>query len=84
LLAYFGEEAAEDCGRCDVCRRRGPRTAAVREKLRSFVRNCGGTYTPEALNAFLADPAQGLDRDAVQVLREMIDRGEVPPPKTEQ
>ena len=36
------------------------------------------------LNATRADPAQGLDRDAVQVLREMIDRGEVPPPKTEQ
>ena len=81
LLAYFGETASAPCGRCDVCRRRGPETSRVRNKLRSFVWGRDGVYSLDALNAFLDDPAQGLDRDAVAVLRELVDLGELPPPE---
>ena len=80
LLAYFGEEAAADCHRCDVCTRRGGGAAAVRKKLRTFVTAKGGRYTLAELNAFLDDPAQGLDRGAVALLRKMVDSGALPPP----
>ena len=80
LLAYFGEEAAADCHRCDVCTRRGGGAAAVRKKLRTFVTAKGGRYTLAELNAFRDDPAQGLDRGAVALLRKMVDSGALPPP----
>ena len=81
LLAYFGEESTADCHRCDVCTRRGTGPSAVRDKLRTFVEERGGRYTLAELGAFLDDPAQGLDRGALPLMRKMIDNGAVPPPE---
>ena len=82
LVSYFGQEEAAACGTCDVCRagRNRPASDSVEKALRAFVDAKGGHYTLEDLNAFLADPANGLSRSALDVLRRLIDDGELPPP----
>lgn len=85
LLAYFGETESRDCGTCDVCRARSSgsgKTAETRSRnaILSFVRSRGGRYSVDEFNSFVSDPANGLDRSAVALLRSMIDGGEVPPP----
>lgn len=96
LVEYFGQEDAHDCGQCDVCRAGHAGSPArkknasgsteteavsrVHGSLLAFVSSHGGSYTVAELNAFLADPANGLSRDAVSILRRMIDSGEVPGP----
>jgi len=72
LLRYFGQEDSEDCGRCDVCRERAKKPRDLAARLKAFIR---APYT-------LADvrTAFGTADSAWQeVLRELIDRGEVPP-----
>ena len=82
LVAYFGQEESEDCGTCDVCRsgRNRPATDSVEKALRAFVDAKGGHYTLEELNAFLANPSNGLSRSALNLLRRLIDDGTVPAP----
>ena len=82
LVSYFGQEEAAACGTCDVCRagRNRPATDSVEKTLRAFVDAKGGQYTLDELNAFLADPANGLTRHALEILRRLIDEGELPPP----
>ena len=48
--------------------------------LKAFVSSKGGRYTLEDLNAFLADPANGLTRHALETLRRLIDERELPAP----
>ena len=83
LVSYFGQEDAADCGTCDVCRagRNRPASDSVEKVLRAFVDAKGGQYTLDELNAFLADPANGLTRYALETLRRLIDDGELPPPQ---
>ena len=82
LVSYFGQEEAAACGTCDVCRagRNRPAADSVEKALRAFVEARGGHYTLEDLNAFLADPSNGLSRSALETLRRLIDDGELPPP----
>ena len=70
LLDYFGEKEASPCGRCDVCRSRKKRPAGARERIHAWVDARGGKY---AVKDF-------PDRESLDLLREMIDAGEVPPP----
>ena len=81
LVSYFGQEEAADCGTCDGCRAgknmAGPQGEAA---LRRFVASRDGAYTLDQLNAFLADPANGLSRSALETLRRLIDDGELPAP----
>ena len=72
LLRYFGQEESADCGRCDICRGRSKRPRDLATRLKAFIRP---PYT-------LADvrTAFGTADTAWQdVLRELIDNGEVPP-----
>jgi hypothetical protein len=48
--------------------------------LKAFVSSKGGRYTLDDLNAFLADPANGLTRHALETLRRLIDDRELPAP----
>ena len=88
LVAYFGQEESEDCGTCDVCRsgRSAHPTILSEAKdletaaLKSFISSKGGRYTLDELNAFLADPANGLTRHALETLRRLIDERELPAP----
>ena len=72
LLRYFGQEESADCGRCDICRARAKKPQDLAARLKAFIR---APYT-------LADvrTAFGTADSAWQdVLRDLIDRGEVPP-----
>lgn len=73
LLRYFGQENGKDCGRCDICRSKKKRP--LRERILDFVRSSGGEYTLEELRRTLGPGEDGY----LVELREMIDRGEVPP-----
>ena len=82
LVSYFGQEDASDCGTCDVCRAGKSKAGTQTETaLRHFVASKGGAYTLDELNAFIADPANGLGRSALDILRRLIDDGELPSPR---
>ena len=82
LVSYFGQEDASDCGTCDVCRSGKSKAGAQEEAaLRRFVASRDGVYTMDELNAFIADPANGLTRSALKTLRRLIDDGDIQPPQ---
>jgi superfamily II DNA helicase RecQ len=68
FLRYFGQENAQDCGCCDVCRR----GAASRERLREFLR-ANPDCTPAQIAAFCADPRNGIFGDVPAMVRELLD-----------
>ena len=73
LLRYFGQEDGKDCGRCDICRKR--RREDPTQRLKALIAARGGKYTLAEIRT-----AMGPGEDAyLGRLREMIDRGEVPP-----
>ena len=75
LLRYFGQEEDEDCGRCDICRARKAAPAALEDSLLAFIREKEGRYTLSDIRARF-----GTDTSAIlDLLRELIDRGNVPP-----
>ena len=72
LLRYFGQEESADCGRCDICRERAKRPRDLAARLKAFIK---APYTlADVRTAF--SPADPGWQD---VLRDLIDRGEVPP-----
>ncbi len=72
LLEYFGQEESEDCGTCDVCRRRH----SVRGRLRRLLAD-NPSMTPDELRKYCADPSSGMPPGSVEVYREMLDAGEI-------
>lgn len=70
LVAYFGEKAESDCGRCDVClhARRDP--ASLEEAILSLLRKNAMSAT--SLCATLRDEGYS---EVGETLREMLDRG---------
>ncbi len=79
LLRYFGQESGTDCGHCDVCLGRVRSRKETEEKIVAWVHDRGGSYTLRELTAFFGNPAAETDTDFLSVLRELIDRGTVPP-----
>ena len=72
LLRYFGQEESADCGRCDICRERAKKPQDLAARLKAFIK---APYTLADIRA-----AFGTSDSAWQdVLRELIDNGEVPP-----
>ena len=75
LLRYFGQEESSDCGQCDVCRAAKARPADLPDRLKAWIEARHGVYTLKQMRtAFGTADEQYLD-----VLRDMIDRQEVPP-----
>ena len=74
LLRYFGQEESKPCGKCDLCRSGAARPKDLATQLKAWIEARGGQYTLlEARAAF------GTAEDTyLGVLRELIDRGEVP------
>ena len=74
LLRYFGQEESKPCGKCDLCRSGAARPKDLATQLKAWIEARGGQYTLlEARAAF------GTAEDTyLSVLRELIDRGEVP------
>ncbi|MGM9742858.1 MAG: ATP-dependent DNA helicase RecQ [Candidatus Cryptobacteroides sp.] len=89
LLNYFGQEETSDCGRCDVCRGRAARpgespdaadiAGKTEEALKRFISvTCVGKYSLKQVNAEFSNPASGWSPDYLDILRRLIDSGEVP------
>ena len=75
LLRYFGQEESEACGQCDVCRAAKARPADLPARMKAWIEARHGVYTLKQMRtAFGTADEQYLD-----VLRELIDRQEVPP-----
>ncbi len=93
LLAYFGQTDSADCGHCDVCRGRrtvrqeeaaaGPGMMSDGETAQALVRYISdemkGDYTLMDINARFSNPAARYSPGFLEILRGLIDRGEVPP-----
>ncbi len=75
LLRYFGQEKADDCGKCDICRSAAARPKDLPERLKSLIQARGGHYSLQQLRTAMGPG----DQRWLDVLRELIDRGEVPP-----
>ncbi len=81
LLGYFGEEAAEPCGSCDVCRALG-----LGRKKKTDAAGGGGDSEARAIIAMASRPggcpvaeivAASRGKNAVDTLRRLADRGEI-------
>ncbi len=75
LLAYFGQQETEDCGKCDICRAAAAPPKDLPQRLKALIDARGGRYTLQQLRTALGPG----DRSWIETLRELIDRGEVPP-----
>ena len=75
LLRYFGQEKADDCGKCDICRAATSRPKDLPEQLKALIAARNGRYSLKELRTALGPG----DNRWLDVLRELIDRGEVPP-----
>ncbi len=74
LLRYFGQEESKPCGKCDLCRSGAARPMELAARLKAWIEARGGSYTLLELRA-----AFGTAEDSyLGVLRELIDRHEVP------
>jgi ATP-dependent DNA helicase RecQ len=82
LLRYFGQTETCDCGTCDVCRSR--RTAGpglqqtTRRQLVEYIDGKDGEYSLEEIEAEFGNPAKGCSPDYLDILRLLVDKGEVP------
>ena len=72
LLRYFGQEESTDCGRCDICRERAKRPRDLAARLKAFIK---APYTLADIRTAFGPADPGWQ----DVLRDLIDRGEVPP-----
>ena len=75
LLRYFGQEDSAPCGKCDLCRDAQPRPRDLETRLKTWIDAREGRYTLAALRSAFGT----ADSTYLDVLRELIDRGDVPP-----
>ena len=80
LLEYFGQAESEDCGTCDVCRAASAGASGIRKALTSYILDeKEGNYTLSDISVKFGSPSSQDGGDYIGELRDMIDRGEVPP-----
>ena len=84
LLRYFGQTETTDCGTCDVCRARRasapPRTLQqmTRRELIEYIKGKDGEYSLEEIVAEFDNPSKNYSPDYLDILRQLIDNGDVP------
>ena len=79
LLAYFGQQESAECGTCDVCRSHGRKGSVnPKEAIRAFLASMPDA-TAEDLSRWARDPGNKLPADTLDVCRQMMDDGEIPP-----
>lgn len=84
LLRYFGQTEAADCGTCDVCRARHAALPArtlqqmTRRKLIEYIDEKDGEYSLEEIVAEFGNPSGNHSPDYLDILRQLIDNGDVP------
>lgn len=75
LLSYFGENPAEDCGKCDVCRsRRTSASATDTTALRSTISYLAGHPGGSTVEHIIAQ-ARASRRTVTDTIRAMADEG---------
>ena len=75
LLRYFGQKESAPCGKCDLCRSGASKPKDLGSRLLEWIQNRDGHYTLQQIRSSF-----GITDDSfLEVLREMIDRGQVPP-----
>jgi ATP-dependent DNA helicase RecQ len=72
LVRYFGEVDKHDCGMCDVCLRQGGQAKDVRAEVERQLRK-GAVGVRQLVQMLASDGYEQVG----DVVREMIDRGEV-------
>ena len=72
LLRYFGQEESADCGKCDICRERAKKPQDLAARMKAFIK---APYTLDDIRTAFGT----VDTAWLDVLRDLIDRGEVPP-----
>ena len=75
LLRYFGQNDSEPCGHCDLCRAAAARPSDLAEQLKAFIQEKEGRYTLREIRSAFGT----ADNNWQDVLRQLIDRREVPP-----
>ena len=78
LLRYFGQEESAPCGRCDVCRARKEAPRNPGRRIKEWIEGRGGQYSLSDMRTAFGPG----DEQWLRELRELIDRGEVPPYKS--
>ena len=84
LLRYFGQTETTDCGTCDVCRARRAALPArtlqqmTRRKLIEYIDEKDGEYSLEEIVAEFDNPSKNYSPDYLDILRQLIDNGDVP------
>jgi ATP-dependent DNA helicase RecQ len=71
LLDYFGQEESAYCGHCDICRERAKKPQDLASRLKAFIK---APYTLADVRAAFGTADSAWE----DVLRDLIDRGEVP------
>lgn len=85
LLDYFGQKESEDCGNCDVCRARRVKASVMTDgetavALVSYINDeLKGRYNLRQINARFAVPTSNGSPRYLEILRNLIDDGKVPP-----
>lgn len=84
LLRYFGQTEATDCGTCDVCRARRASAPTrtlqqmTRRELIEYIKGKDGEYSLEEIVAEFDNPSKNYSPDYLDILRQLIDNGDVP------
>ena len=77
LLRYFGQAVSAPCGKCDLCRSGAAKPIDQAAALKEWIQARSGRYTLTELRAAFGPG----DDSHLEVLRELIDRGDVPAPE---
>ncbi len=77
LLEYFGQEKSEPCGCCDVCRSNGAALrSATAEQIKAYV--AGHPHASQSnIISWCLNPENGLSKNAVEIYRTLLDKGEI-------
>ena len=85
LLEYFGQSESADCGTCDVCRAKSAGTRKSSSDLASEIATyindeMSGEYKLNDILSRFAVPGRHSNDECIAILRQLVDRSEVPPP----
>ena len=85
LLEYFGQSESADCGTCDVCRAKSAGTRKSSSDLASEIATyindeMSGEYRLNDILSRFAVPGRHSNEECISMLRQLIDRSEIPPP----
>ena len=90
LLRYFGQEESAPCGKCDLCRsgavapkKPDNRQEELGREIKAFILSGNGDYTLDDIRRHFAPDAATAPEEIMEILRKMIDSGEVAPYRVE-